>query len=162
MLFAQVICPAELRIECDKMKPDTGGTNIAPALTRVQKLFGVKKRLPSVLFIIVQSRLSGNVNSLFGTIRNMKAAGTKIYSIGIGGSYDAGQVLKLAGNDRNSFASLLPSLVAGSMMNLQFWCLKRKLLSVHTLQLCDSVSSFNSNLWTLLNSKSRKRNFCCK
>ena len=108
------------------MKPDTGGTNIGPALAAVQKLFGVRRRGPSVLFIITQSRLSGNVNSFYATIKTMRAAGTKIFSIGVGGSYDLGQVQGLAGNDKNSYASLLPSMVAGSMMNLQFWCLRSK------------------------------------
>ena len=109
------------------MKPDTGGANVGPALATVQKLFGVKRRGPAVLFIIVQSRLTGNINGVYGAIRNMKAAGTKVYSVGVGASYDLRQVRGLCGNDKNSYDSLLPSLVGGSMMNLQFWCLRSRL-----------------------------------
>ena len=110
------------------MKPDTGGTNIGPALATIQKLFGAKRRGASAVFILTQSRLAGNVNGLYGAIRNMRIAGTKVFSIGIGGSYDLGQVRGLAGNDRNSFSCLLPSQVGASMMNMQFWCLRSKFI----------------------------------
>lgn len=109
------------------MRPDTGATNIGPALVAIQKIFGVKRRGASVLFILTQSKLSGNVNGLYGTVRNMRVAGTKVFSIGIGGNYDLAQVKNFAINDRNSYAALVPSQVGGSLMNMQFWCLRSKL-----------------------------------
>ena len=90
--ISQIICPVELQVEIAKMKPDTGGTNIGPALSLVSRLFGARRRSRTALFILTQSALSGNVNGLYGLIRSLRLRGTKVYSIGIGNGFSMAQV----------------------------------------------------------------------
>ena len=108
------------------MKPDTGGTNIGPALSLVSRLFGAKRRSRTALFILTQSALSGNVNGLYGVIRSLRVRGTKVYSIGIGSGFSMAQVQGLAGNDRNSYLMSTVSQVPGSLMSLQYYLLRSK------------------------------------